>query len=111
MADEHTATASTVSKAEIEKHKVNGILCYLGILIIIPFVNDEAKKSAYVKFHLNQGLVLLLAWIVSGAVIWIPIVGWLLGIALFVIWIMAIVGAAQGEMKRVPLIGNIELLK
>jgi uncharacterized membrane protein len=110
MADEPKA-AATVSKADIEKNKVNGILCYLGILIIIPFVNEEAKKSAYVKFHLNQGLVLTIAWIVSGFVVWVPIIGWLLGIALFVIWIMGLIGAAQGEMKRVPLLGNIELLK
>jgi uncharacterized membrane protein len=48
--------------------------------------------------------------------VWIvPILGWIVGffggIFLFVIWIMAIISAINGEMKRLPVIGNIELIK
>ena len=109
MADDQKVQVAT--KEDIEKNKVNAILSYLGILIIVPFLSDDAKKSPFAKFHLNQGLVLLIAGVVSSIVTWIPIFGWALAIALFVIWIMGLMSAINGEMKRVPLLGNIELIK
>jgi len=53
---------------------------------------------------------------VALSVVWvIPILGWLVGffggIVLFVIWIMALIGAIQGEMKPMPLLGTIEIIK
>lgn len=111
MADDKSQDTKTVSREDIEKNKVNAILCYLGILIIIPFVNEEAKKSPFVKFHLNQGLVMLIGGVLIGFVSWIPIIGWIAALGWFVIWLMALIGAAQGEMKRAPLVGNIEILK
>jgi len=40
----------------------------------------------------------------------IPILGWIVGIigdlALFVVWILCIVKASQGQRWKVPLIGN-----
>ncbi len=108
MADEKPQSAS---KEDVSKNKTNAVLAYLGILILIPLLNDNAKKSPYVKFHLNQGLVFLIGWVILGFVTFIPVIGWLIDIAWFVLWIMAIVSAAQGQMKRAPLVGNIELLK
>jgi uncharacterized membrane protein len=82
MAD---SAPKTVTKEDINKNKTNAILCYLGILIIIPFLNEEAKKSPFVQFHLNQGLVLLIGGVIVGAISWIPIIGWIIGIAWFVL--------------------------
>ncbi len=97
--------------SDVEKNKTNAVLCYLGILIIIPFINEEAKKSPFVKFHLNQGVVLLIGSFVVSAVVWVPIIGWAFGIAFFVIWLMGLLGAIQGQMKRVPVVGNLTLIK
>lgn len=101
----------TASAEDISKNKTNAILCYLGILIIIPFMNEEAKKSPFVKFHLNQGLVLLITGVVVSAVSWIPIIGWIIFIGWFVVWLMAIISAGSGKMKRAPLVGNFDLVK
>lgn len=87
------------------------MLSYLGILIIVPLLSDDAKKSPYAKFHMNQGLVLFIAGVVIGFVVLIPIIGWIISIVLFVIWLMGLISAFQGEMKRVPILGNIELIK
>lgn len=97
--------------ADIEKNKLNAVLSYLGILIIVPLLSEDAKKSPFAKFHLNQGLVLAIAGVVGGAVFWIPLIGWAAGIAFFIIWLIGLLGAINGEMKRVPLLGNIELIK
>lgn len=105
------APAKTATKEDIEKNKVNAILCYLGILIIVPFMNEEAKKSPFVKFHLNQGLVFLVGAVVIWFVSIIPIIGWLIAIGWTVLWLMAIVSAGSGQMKRSPIVGNIELIK
>jgi uncharacterized membrane protein len=114
MAEDNTKQP-TATKEDVEKNKVNGILSYLGILILVPLLSEEAKKSPYAKFHVNQGLVLLLAEIIVSMVWIVPILGWIVGffggIFLFVIWIMAIISAINGEMKRLPVIGNIELIK
>lgn len=103
--------------------KVFGVLSYIGFLWIIPLV---AGKTEYTRFHANQGLVLFLAEIVLGIVVgivsfilaFIPFVGWiggLLGTAVsilsLVFMILGIVNAAQGEMKELPVIGGIKIIK
>ena len=110
MADVKDAP-QVATKEDIEKNKVNAILSYLGILIIVPLLSEDAKKSPFAKFHMNQGLVLAIAGFVSSFIVWVPLIGWAIGIGLFVIWLMGLISAAQGEMKRVPLLGNIELIK
>lgn len=97
------------SSKDVEDNKVYAVLAYLGILVLVPIL--AAKDSKFAQYHANQGLVLLLASIISGFVIWIPVVGWALGIGLVVLWVMGIINAAKGEMKPLPLIGNIELIK
>lgn len=94
---------------DVEQNKVYAILAYLGILVLVPLL--AAKESKFAQYHANQGLVLLIAWIVGGFVIWIPVVGWAIGIGLFVLWIMGIMNAAQGKMRPIPLLGGIELIK
>jgi len=111
MADAEKNIPKVATREDIEKNKLNAVLSYLGILIIVPLLSEEAKKSPFAKFHLNQGLVLLIVSMVGGFVFWLPVIGWAAGIFVFVIWLIGIIGAVQGEMKRVPLFGNIELIK
>lgn len=109
---------------EDSNDKVYGILSYIGILVLVPLL---AGKSQFARFHANQGLVLFIADIVLGAVIGIsvgvlsliPFVGivigsilsGVLGLAIFILMIMGIVNAANGEMKPLPVIGGIKLIK
>ena len=46
-------------------------LCYLNILILIPACS-KWRKDEFVKFHLNQGLVLLALATLCGAVGFLP---------------------------------------
>jgi len=100
-------------KDDIEKNKGMAALAYL--LFFIPLV--AAKDSKFAKFHANQGLNLLLLSVaidIVGTII--PIIGWFIilplgGIFCFVLFIMGIVNAFNGEEKKLPLIGNIELIK
>ena len=51
--------------ADIETNKMMAIFCYLGTLMIIPMLVSPAKDSAFVRFHFNQGLILLIGYLVS----------------------------------------------
>ncbi len=89
---------------DIEKNKTMAMLAYL--VFFIPLLT-EAKDSPFAKFHANQSLLLLIAYIVLS---FIPFLGWLLWIVVFVFWIMGILNASKGEMKELPLIGGIHIL-
>lgn len=84
---------------------VMAVLAYLGILIVVSLVTD-AKNDPFVKYHIKQGIVLLVAYIICGFIIWVPIIGWLLGVVLFVLFIMGVMNALNGQQKPLPIIGQ-----
>lgn len=92
--------------------KVTSIFAYIGLIFwLIAFLAGD-KEGA--KFHLNQGLVLAIAYVILGVVAVIPVVNIIACIAdvvLFVFSIMGIVSACKDEEKPLPLIGKIQILK
>lgn len=82
------------------------VLCYFGILVIIPLLTED-KKDPFVKFHIKQGLVLLIAYVIAGFVSWIPLINGLVWLALFILFIMGIVNAATGKKTELPVIGSL----
>jgi len=105
-------------QSDADKNKPMAIIGYIiPILFFIPLVTD-AKNSPFAKFHANQQLNLLLlavvGYIVSSILMFI-LIGFLLYfivmIASIVFMIMGIINAAKGEMKALPLIGGINIIK
>jgi uncharacterized membrane protein len=80
-------------------------LAYLGILVIVPLLTD-AKNDPFVKYHIKQGLVLLIAYVICGFIVWVPIIGWLLGVLLFVLFIMGLMNVFAGKQQPLPVIGK-----
>lgn len=78
---------------------------WIGFLIAFLLYKDE-QHNEFVDFHLNQALILNIAAIISG----IPIVGWIIGLGTFVLWIMAIINVIQKKMDPLPIIGNIHII-
>jgi uncharacterized membrane protein len=94
--------------ASVEEGKTIAIIAYLTwIGLIIAFVLNNEKKNDFAKFHLRQSLLLNIICLIGFVVFWIPIVGWALGIVLLVLWIIALIGAINGERKEVWLIGPL----
>ena len=104
---------------EDSNDKVYGILSYFGILVLIPII---AGKTQFARFHANQGLILIIIEIIVGTICgvlsFIPVVrvifgiiSGLVGLVTLILAIMGIVSAANGEMKELPVIGSIHLLK
>lgn len=91
-------------KQDIEKNKMMAVLAYLGILVLVPLL--AAKDSKFAKFHAKQGLILLIAWVIS-SVLAFAFVGFILYVVCVVFSIWGIVNAATGKYADLPLVGNL----
>ena len=113
-------TASTGGMAD----NVAGMLAYITIIPAIIFlVAEPYNKSRFVRFHSWQNIFLHAAaialWIIlmilTVAASVVPIIGhlivMLLGfvvwIGLVVVWIMLLIKANQGQMWKLPVIGDL----
>jgi uncharacterized membrane protein len=97
---EEKTEAKKPELSDAQANKWWGVLCYLGVLVVIPLI--QKKASPFVEFHTKQGLVLLIGWAIS----WLPF-GPIIGILALVFSVMGIINALSGEMKRLPLVGEL----
>ena len=101
----------------------------MGLLVLAPLFG--AKKSPFVRFHTNQGIVLCILglalsilisfnWIIMAAadVLAIYIILWLFnGLYILVLCgvtalsVIGIINALKGKMKKIPIICKFKILK
>ena len=119
------AAPAQVTMTDAQANKAMAVLAYFGPLVLIPIFG--AKESPFARFHANQGLVLLIACVAYGIVYSIlsgiflaisftlfsilGIVGTVCSIGISVLAIIGIINACKGQMKPLPLIGGIKILK
>ena len=84
-------------------------LCYLNFIFIIIALLLE-PDSKFLRYHINQSLVLTVFAFLCGIVMIVPVVGWIAGVigsvAAVVFTIMGIVRAINCEAKDLPIIGK-----
>jgi uncharacterized membrane protein len=91
---------------------IAGLLCYLGGWITgIVFLVIE-HKNKFVRFHALQSIVTFGTLTIAGSFLtWIPLVGNFVGAAIgilaFILWILLMIKAHQGELYKVPLAGQV----
>jgi uncharacterized membrane protein len=97
---------------------VMGALAYVTIIPAILFlILEPYKNDPFVRFHSFQCIFLALTSFVLSIgltiITMVPVVGWIFGIAsplvflgVFVLWILAIFKAYQGEKYKLPIIGD-----
>ena len=99
-----------------------GALAYFLLPAIAFLLVEPYSKNRFVRFHSFQCLGLCLAGLVVGAMLrvagfalfFIPALGRLLfllvsmvvSLAFFVVWVVLVVKALQGEMFKLPLVGD-----
>jgi uncharacterized membrane protein len=108
----HDQFHTTASESDIQQNKGIAIVSY--ILFFIPLL--MAKESPYAQFHAKQGFNLFLLAVVVNIVLGIiPIIGWLLlplaNIGVLALAIIGILNVVNGQLKRLPFIGEIVILK
>ena len=117
------------TEAPNSMEKTLALEAYLGILVLAPIFG--ARKSPFVRFHANQGLVLcilsvILSMLISfnsfisavAGALWLSIIlglfSGLYGLVLCGVTALAVIGiinAVKGRMKPLPIIGKIKILK
>ncbi len=123
---QNSSSAENVGQSDVEKNKMIAILSYL--IFFLPFLTD-AKDSKFARFHANQSLVL---WIFSMVTLMVlmpiitlflsvitlglfllisPIVFPLVALVFIGFGIVGMINANNGEMKRLPIIGGIDIIK
>ncbi len=81
-------------------------LSIVGFVIAILVKKDDK----YVMYYAKQSLIVFIAYVISVAVIVVPIIGWIAGPILYVftvvLWIISWASALTGKKKEVPFIGK-----
>ena len=104
-------TAEDTSTTNLQPN-VAGLLCYLGIWVTgIIFLLIE-QKNKFVRFHAIQSIIVFVALGIASAFLsQIPLLGWFFGVIIgvlsFVLWIVLMVKAYQGELYKIPLAGDL----
>jgi uncharacterized membrane protein len=98
---------------------VAGMLAYVTIIPAIVFLIVEPyNKNRFIRFHAFQSVFFCIAWIVLWTglriIVHIPIFGWLtflfwplVILAGFIIWLVLLLKANQGQMFKLPVIGDM----
>ena len=89
--------------------KNTGMAIVAYIIFFIPLLTD-AKNDPFVKYHVKQGLILFIGYVIEMFVGTIPFFGWiitpLLGVILFILFIIGIMNEINGKEKPLPVIGR-----
>jgi uncharacterized membrane protein len=98
--------------------KTVAIVSYLSIIgWIIAYVIYGNNKTSLGAYHLRQTIALFILaialWIAEILFLFIPFIGWLISILLifvyigiFVLWLLGLIAAINGEEKPMPIIGK-----
>ena len=113
------APASTIVSTGGMPDNIAGMIAYITIVPAIIFlVMEPYNKSRFVRFHSFQCLFFAVAWTVLwiglNIIAHIPILGWLtiliwplVGLAGLIIWVILLLKANQGQMFKLPVIGDL----
>lgn len=118
-------------KIDAEANKAIALLSYFGILVLVPIF--AAKHSPFVRYHANQGVVLLLAMLgysiadgivtaILRAILYKGLGLWsiysmcssiinLLYVGFTIFAIIGIINVLNGRAKDLPIIGKYRVLK
>ena len=106
------------SKKEITDYNSSAMLCYLPFICIYFILTNAYKKSEYLKFHCNQGLIVTCFYIITyifnktfGTISFMNFIGFILYFVCIVLSLFGIINTNNRESKEIPIIGKIKLIK
>ena len=85
--------------------QIKAILAHMTIIgwLIALIINNDNKEE-FASFYMRQTLGLYLT---AMLLTFIPFFGWIIGLILFVFWIISLYYAIQNSMIEVPLVGRL----
>lgn len=108
----NTGDLPEIDSDDASRNQVYGILAYCPFLVLIPLLRKQ--ESAFVRFHVNQGCLLLLFGISIALLSGLPAIGGCIGFLGFLAYIILMSNGIRTvcgkQVKRLPQIGNYDIL-
>lgn len=99
-----------MNNQSVSDGKTMAIISYITIIgTVIAFVMNQNRHNYFASFHIRQALGIFLTGLVVNFLQryidfdWVDLA---LSAGVFILWIIGLIGAIQGEEKRVPLLGD-----
>ena len=107
-------TAAAPAPAQAAGGLSENVACGLAYITIIPailfLVLEPYNRNSNIKFHAFQCIGLTVAAIACSVIMIVPVLGWILGalghLAVFVLWLIALIKAFSGGRFKIPVIGE-----
>jgi uncharacterized membrane protein len=125
--EDHT---SEYGADEVKKYKTSSMISYIPLVSLYFVVTSKFKESKYLHFHVNQGLVVTIGWVLSFFISemlsalftrdsmllnntpgWVSFISYILYCICFLATLFGIINTVNNSSKELPLIGKIKLLK
>lgn len=98
---------------DVVQNRGIAILCYFGLLMLIPYF--LRPNSHFVRYHCNQGLLLLIVDAAVSVVGRIGVIGWAVsivgGVFIIVCIVKGILNVSAGRCEPLPWIGQFTLIR
>ena len=119
MSDMNVAVTPDVNSSGLSYNAAAGIAYITIIPAIVFLIIEPFRKNSYVRFHAWQSIFFFIAWavidilvglvqhIVPSAVFFTLTVLQLVGLALFIVWLIVFIGAFGGKQIKLPVIGDL----
>jgi uncharacterized membrane protein len=111
---------SATNQSGLSENAAGGLAYITIIPAIIFLVAEPYNRNSYIRFHSWQSIFLAAAWIVIDValsvfarvfsfmgVFWIFGLTPLVTLAMFILWIMVLIKAFNGERFKLPIIGDL----
>jgi uncharacterized membrane protein len=111
-------TPSTVSQSGLSDNAAGGLAYITVIPAIIFLILEPYNRSSFVRFHAWQCIFLTIGCVVVDValsfLLHLPFFGFmtlliwpLVGLAFFIVWILALIKAFNGQRFKLPIIGDL----
>jgi len=94
----------------VEEGKTIAIISYITIIgLIIAFIMNQNKKNYFASFHIRQAIGIAALQLVISMInrnLNLGMIENLLGLGVIVLAVIGIIGAVQGQEKKIPLLGD-----
>lgn len=98
-----------MENTSVSEGKTAAIIAYLTIFgTIIAYFMNSSKRNYFTSFHIRQMVGLFLISMINKYVVYDFLgttAGWIVGVLLFICWVIGFIGAIKGEEKEVPVVG------
>ena len=90
--------------------RLTAIISHFWVIgLLIAFVLNMNKRNSFSSFYIRQMIGLNLLQLINVYIIYSYLgsfIGWIVGVIIFILWAISLIGALKSEEKLVPVVGE-----